>query len=86
MNFRKQRTCVLTLGKQVERERVRDSGHLRFKIVPGGETFAALFPSLVGFELQIGNRGVEIAHRPELIRAVEWLGRNGYFQRGLTQS
>jgi hypothetical protein len=76
----------LRLGAQVQRVRVRQHGHSRFQAVPGGDTFARLFPSLVGRELAIGADGVDLVSEPEMIRAVGWLSANGYFLRGGLQS
>ena len=75
-------TMSLRLGAQVERCRVRKHGHLRFEPVPGGERFAALFPTLVGREMEIGASGLELLQDAELMRAVGWLSANGYFLRG----
>ncbi len=76
-------TMSLRLGSQVERRAVRRHGHERFESVEGGATFASLFPALIGRVLEFGTgRAVELAHEPEMIRAVEWLSVNGYFLRG----
>ena len=76
-------TMALVLGRQVERRAVKAHGHVRFEPVPGGKTFAGLFPTLVGRVLEIGSgRGLELVFEPEMIAAVGWLSRNGYFLRG----
>ena len=72
----------LRLGSQVLRQKVTRHGHTRMEPVKGGETFAARFPSLVGKTLRIDQTGVDLAGKPEMIAAVEWLAANGYFLRG----
>lgn len=46
--------------------------------VAGGETFAALFPDLVGQEITFGLKAVEFIGKPRLLAAVQWLLNNGY--------
>ena len=70
----------LRLGAQVERRYVRRHGHVRLEVVPGGETFARLFPSLVGHVLEVGAKGLTVA--PGMMPALTWLSKNGYFLRG----
>ena len=63
------------LGRQVERSR---TGRRHFKVLPGGQTCADLFPELVGQTFEITNKGVDLADQPRMIECVQWLGANGY--------
>lgn len=72
----------IRLGDQVQRRKVSRHGHTRMEAVRDGETFKARFPSLVGQVLRIDRQGVDLAGKPEMIAAVEWLAANGYFLRG----
>lgn len=74
-----ERLTVIRLGGQVERTvRRTRRGRLINEPVPGGDTFAGLFPDLVGSELRFGNDAVEFAGEPRKLAAVQWLLNNGY--------
>jgi hypothetical protein len=74
-----QRLTTIRLGGQVQRrERVTRRGRRLLEPVPAGETFAGLFPDLVGRELTFGSRAVEFAGQPRLLTAVQWLLTNYY--------
>ena len=75
-------TMSLRLGAQVERVKVREHNHERYKAVEGGATFASLFPELVGEVVVLTNHAVEMIDRPGMVAAVGWLSANGYFTRG----
>ena len=75
-------SMTVLLGRQVERRSVVRHGHRRFEPVAGGATFASRFPDLVGQSLTIGPASTDLASRPRMIEAVQWIAANGYLLRG----
>lgn len=72
------RTTIL-LGRQVARvQRVTRRGRTLWEQAVGEDSFAQLFPDLVGQEMVIDAKGLELAGQPRRLLAFLWLQQNGY--------
>jgi hypothetical protein len=73
------RSVTFKLGRQDERAFRRSRrGRQIWELVPGGATFATLFPEYVGTELTITNKGIELAGNVRGQLLCQWLSANGY--------
>lgn len=73
-----ERRTTLRLGNQVERScRVSKRGRTLWEPT-AGDSFATLFPDLVGSELVIDQKGLELAGNARRLLAFLWLQASGY--------